>query len=258
LWELSKNKRVAENELRLSSPAENDWRSTVKNDDFMNKTFLTVLMTVCVLPFGGCSYYLNNKSGTEKRVDLIISHAYKKYENQEVVFERLTMEFSGYHEPPVVLTGESKKDSSRLELDGSQVNTLFDGFGNKTETRIFFKDPLIKFVVIRTEPAGEKEAFVYCQNGEVRPVPVEFLDEVLTAATTDIARSVQISEGRRENEFLAGLQKKQTPPSALVKPGSENDQPAPTATGTPTVTAAKPDSASKTGNESPEPAPQEK
>jgi hypothetical protein len=230
----------------------------VKNDDFMNKTFLTILMTVCALLLGGCSYYLNNKSGTEKRVDLIVSQAYKKYENQEVVFERLTMEFSSYYEPPVVLAGESKKDSSRLESDGSQVNTLFDGFGNKTETRIFFKDPLIKFVVIRTEPAGEKEAFVYCQNGEVRPVPVEFLDEILTAATTEIARSVQIFEGRKENEFLAGLQKKQTSPSALVKPGGETDQPAPAATGTPLAIEAKPDSPAKTLNGNPEPAPQEK
>ena len=175
----------------------------------MKKKSLILLTTILTSSLSGCSYYFENKSATERRVDMIIAESYSKYEDRDITFERLTIDFTPYHEPPVIISNANHQESSRLIADGSQVNTLFDGFGNKTETRYFFNDPLIKFVIVKTSAKGEQQAFVYAQNGEVKSVPEEFLERIMFSGADEIAGKVEIYEGRKDKELLVNAGKTQ-------------------------------------------------
>lgn len=104
---------------------------------------------------------------------------------------------------PVPMTVVSRQGKSRTERDGSRIETLYDAFGNKVESRIFRDDPLLQMVVLKTAADGQKQAFVYANNGDVKIAPEPSLDSVLASAAGEIARSVEVYEGRRPVETLA-------------------------------------------------------
>ncbi len=92
---------------------------------------------------------------------------------------------------PVKVYGETTK----IVADGSQINTMFDRYGNKAETRYFNYDSRLKFVLLRTSGDGQKQVFIYGQNGEVKSLPEDMLDKVLTAPANEIAAAAGINEG---------------------------------------------------------------
>ena len=112
---------------------------------------------------------------------------------------------------PVRTTVGGYQEQARMENNDSVVETMYDSFGNKTESRVFYDDALLKMVVVRTSIDGQKQALVYGQNGEVKTAPRNLLDRVLTFAAREIAKTVEIFEGRKENEMLAKLQNHETP-----------------------------------------------
>ena len=86
------------------------------------------------------------------------------------------------------ITGEGmQRDSTQRLEDGSQIKTSYDAFGNKTETRVFFNNPRLKQIVLRTSVDGQKQIYVYGQNGEVESVPESRLTEVLNSSANEIA-----------------------------------------------------------------------
>jgi hypothetical protein len=187
----------------------------------MKNSHFLILLAFVVANLSGCASYYNDKSATEKRIDIIIADTYNKYQNKEIVFERMTMDFPEYHEEVVTLAEKSKKEMARLKDDGTELNTFYDGYGNKTETRMFFHDKLIKFVVIKTTPGGVRQGIVYAQNGEVKLLPQDLTAEALELSGDEIARSVEVFEGRQENETLANLQHPATVMPVQIKPNQE-------------------------------------
>jgi hypothetical protein len=183
----------------------------------MKKNLLQISIIILAATLSGCSSYFNGKSATEKRVDIIIADTYNKYQNKEIVFERMTMDFPEWQEETIVIAENAGKEISQLQADGSEINTLYDGYGNKTETRNFFNDKLIKFVVVKTTADGRQKAFVYAQNGEVKILPEEFLAKILLLSGDDIARSVEINDGRQENEGLKNLLNPQPAQPAIAR-----------------------------------------
>jgi hypothetical protein len=101
----------------------------------------------------------------------------------------------------------SRQDTPKLEEDGSQVLTMYDGYGNKTETRAFNNHSRLKMVVVRTDTRGLKRVFVYGHNGKVKSVPSNMIEKVLTSPADELANSAQIYETlddrRRRKEELA-------------------------------------------------------
>lgn len=189
----------------------------------MNKLILVILAVFSITLLSSCSKYLNTKSATEKRQDIILAEMYKKYEAREIVFERISIEFSEYQEEPIILVNNnSESETPKLESDNSQTNIMYDGFGNKTETRVFFNHPLIKFIVVRTYPNGSKAAFVYAQNGEVKPLPDELLENSLILPPDEIAKISEIYEGRKENELIAVVQNKKIIPASSINLDIQN------------------------------------
>ena len=79
---------------------------------------------------------------------------------------------------------------------------MYDGFGNKTETRFFDNNLLLQNIIVRTSVKGEKQIFVFGQNGEVKQeLPAEMASKVLTAPANELATAAGIYEGRKQRKM---------------------------------------------------------
>ncbi|HXG85595.1 MAG TPA: hypothetical protein VNI84_16345, partial [Pyrinomonadaceae bacterium] len=94
------------------------------------------------------------------------------------------------------------------------ISTTFDRYGNRTETRTFDNNPRLAFIILRTSLKGKKQVFVYGQNGDVKSLPENMLDKILTATANDLAAAAGISEGRAQSQtFVQSTQPLKTMPS---------------------------------------------
>ncbi len=103
------------------------------------------------------------------------------------------------------------QEITRIAADGSRVTTMYDAFGNKTETRFFDGNRLLQLIAIRTSVEGEKQVSVFGQNGAVKELPTNILDKVLTAPANEIAAAAGIYDGRRETPQPSLVQSSQPP-----------------------------------------------
>lgn len=116
-----------------------------------------------------------------------------------------TVEIHDQPEPPVRTTAKAYKETTKIESDNSLVETMFDDHGNKTESRYFNNNPLLKMVVLRTKIDGQTEALIYGQNGDIKIAPPEMVENIMKSPAKDIARAVEIREGVIENQIPAML-----------------------------------------------------
>lgn len=115
------------------------------------------------------------------------------------------VEFYDDPEPPVRTTVKAYKETTKIESDNSLVETMFDAHGNKTESRYFNGNPLLKMVVLRTKADGQTEAVIYGQNGDIKTAPPELVENIMKSSAKDIAKAVEIKEGTIENQIPAML-----------------------------------------------------
>lgn len=167
----------------------------------MKNSLIVISIVIMSIKLNGCAYFINSKKPSERRIEAIIAETYNRYENREVVFERLTMDFPEYHEETVNIDFNAQSENNKLAEDGSELKTLFDGYGNKIETRTFFRDPLIKMIVVTTLRDGYKKCFVYGQNGEVKLIPEMYLTKIFQMPADEIAKAVEIIPVPKENNI---------------------------------------------------------
>ncbi len=166
--------------------------------------------------------------GKQNEVDLTkirevsINEGYKTTKNGELIIDDTSLEGK---QSPVVTSRKSVKEPPKNAADGSQISTMYDGFGNKTEIRTFAEHPLIQCIVSRTFADGRKKVFVYGQSGEVRNLPEDLYDKVLSGSGYELARSAGIFMGRklRNNEISA--QNSEAATSNLTIPAIKNTTP---------------------------------
>ena len=131
--------------------------------------------------------------------------------------------------PPVRTTTKAYKETTKIESDSSLIETMFDAHGNKTESRYFNGNTLLKMVVLRTKNDGQTEAVIYGQNGDIKIAPPEIVENIMKSSAKDIARAVEIKEGTIENQIPAMLAAaKGTPEPAFTlfqNPSTENVSP---------------------------------
>ncbi len=97
------------------------------------------------------------------------------------------------------------RETTSIAADGSKITTVFDRYGNKSETRYFNSHPRLSFVILRTNSEGYRQVFVYGQNGDVRQLPENMLDKVTTASADEIANSAGITtrvQGPPQPDFV--------------------------------------------------------
>ena len=115
-------------------------------------------------------------------------------------------------------SGGNLPEKIKILADDSQIQTTYDGFGNKTEIRVFSKHPRLKLLMLRTSVNGERQIYVHGQNGEVEGLPENMLDKAISISADEIANSAGITETRRENTRPSFAQTNKVNPGSPRQP----------------------------------------
>ncbi len=156
--------------------------------------------------------------------------------SEEVVIEDKT---NGSREEVFITNADSKEENvqtsttqatselpKRVLSDKSEIVTLVDGYGNKSETRYFPGNTRIRYVSLRTSIDGVREVTVYGANGSAKIVS-GLGDEALTLSGDQLANSAQLSTTQSSpvirNYMKRGKTESKTPLQPL--PSSAFQQP---------------------------------
>lgn len=101
---------------------------------------------------------------------------------------------------PASTFGEQNTETSVQSLgDGTKVEIVYDGYGNKIETRYFNNHPTVKMLVLSTSASGaRREALVYGQKGERKKLPEEISEQAMSMPGSEIARAAGITGTYRD------------------------------------------------------------
>ncbi len=152
-----------------------------------------------------------SKSKIESSKEVVfIDDGYQATSNNEVVFEESASRENSksVNEKSFVLPEKNVTNTDR-----AMITTMFDGAGNKTETRFFDDDLLVRTIMVRTSVKGEKQVMVFAQNGTVKTLPANKQISALTASASEIAAVAGIFEGRKEAPKPITIQTEQKPES---------------------------------------------
>lgn len=164
-------------------------------------------MKFLVIPIIAFSVFFSascsKKNDAEFSGEVVIDEGYKPASGDEIVIDERSFAQSD--------AGDSGQRSghqerTRIIADNSKITTMFDGYGNKTETRFFDNNPLLLSITVRTSVSGEKQVSVYAQNGMVNRLPENMFDRVLSSSANDLAAAAGIFEGRREPTIVQSNQ----------------------------------------------------
>jgi hypothetical protein len=134
------------------------------------------------------------KNGQAQQPEVTLDDGYKTTDNDELLIEDKDLKPVG---ETVVTSKKSSEQTNIVAFDGSKISVMTDGFGNKSETRYFDDDPKLQMVLVRTAANGQKEVFVYGQNGEVKDLPQNMVGGVMNSSADQIARAAGITEPQK-------------------------------------------------------------
>ncbi|CAN5399124.1 hypothetical protein BH10ACI1_BH10ACI1_07680 [soil metagenome] len=80
--------------------------------------------------------------------------------------------------------------------DNSEIVTMFDGYGNKTEKRYFNNNSRLELVMVRTAVDGRKQIIVYGFGTEIITMPDDFAGIALNASADEIANAAKLKNTR--------------------------------------------------------------
>jgi hypothetical protein len=194
---------------------------------------MKVLACLLVIVSGFSLMACSKNSKAESNEQVVIDDVYKAKPGGEIVLDDRSFEQNSGGTQP------SSQQTTRNARDGSEITTMFDGHGNKTEMRVFNSDPLLQSIMVRTSAKGERQVSVYGQNGRVRQLPDNMLDKAMSAQARELANAAGIYEGRKEVSTPTVVQNNQPPlqplPSSNFPVQTPQPQIVPAATPAPAV-----------------------
>ena len=150
------------------------------------KYFFILIIVLCVfVSFVSLGKIRDNKANTES-ADAVNGNSAKSDAN------RIGEDASTALGENEATSLEAARETTATASDGSKITTVFDRYGNKSETRYFNSHPRLRFVILNTTGEGYREVFVYGQNGTVNQLPENMLDKITTASADEIANSAGI------------------------------------------------------------------
>lgn len=161
------------------------------------------------------------KTETAQKPEVMIEDGYKTSENGELLIEDKDIKPV---QEAVVTTRANSQQSNIVAYDGSKISVMLDGFGNKSETRYFDNHPQLQMVLLRTAANGEKQIFVYGQNGEVKDLPPNIANSAMTAPADDLVKASGITESRKPqtvSQTFSGVSVQGTTASLQSLPNSQ-------------------------------------
>ena len=174
---------------------------------------LSILILLLVLiPFSACSKKQSNAklqtSGAQNSNNITAQQSEISANGEEVI----------NNAPKSAATTYSEKKGSWYN---TEVYELFDGFGNKTENRIFKDHPRLTSVIVATTAKGEQTVEVYGQNGERKQLSADMVEKALKGTGDEIADAAGIFQTKKQvqmPEFNLTAAQAQTPPATNVTP----------------------------------------
>lgn len=188
-----------------------------------------------------------SESTNLQKPEVVIDDGYKTNEKNEIIIEDKDLK---YIQRLVATSEKSTVEKPVIASDGSRITVMSDGYGNKSIQRTFSDHPRVDLILMRVSAKGQKQIFVYAQNGEIKELPGEMQEKVLSGSADDLARSAGIFEGKRptaQNYSFTPAQTASTPPQEypVAQPTVEprpvlRETPAPTAPNALDSTGEKP------------------
>lgn len=157
-------------------------RKVTDNFNILAIIFCLSFLIVCSTACGKSGQ--NSESG-----EVVFDDAAKTADKNEVVFDDASF---GGEEKQVLTFGEKKQDTLLKASDNSEISTMYDGYGNKIETRRFSANSRINNLVVQTAADGTVEIKIYGQSGETAKMEPEMAERVLTANGDEIANLAHI------------------------------------------------------------------
>jgi len=161
----------------------------------MNLKFFILILAFSSVFFSSCSRTANQSSS-----EVVITNKSSSSSNEVTISNA---DFKKDNKP-VSTQKESQELPKRTLADKSEVETLVDGFGNKTETRYFVGNSRLRMLIARTSPDGSTEVTVYGNGGDTRVVP-GLGDIAMTATGDEIANAAKLTQttpGAGERNFM--------------------------------------------------------
>ena len=158
-----------------------------------------IAFSVVVIMLGAASYVFVSNNLTSRNGKVVITDkditnpgtgTIGAAENETLPGESASAEVGG----PVV------PGTSRTLGDLSVVTTSYDGYGNKSETRVFKSHPRLRMVMVRTGSGGTQLVYVYGKNGGVKILRKASGSDVLSMTADQIANKAEFFETGLDKE----------------------------------------------------------
>lgn len=150
----------------------------------------------------------------QNQEEVVIGSSENKKGGDEVVITNSDLKKK---EEVVTTAQEAVRLAKRLLGDGSEVETLVDGFGNKTESRYFPGHPRLRLVVLRTSADGKQEVTAYGYGSEAK-ILYDLSDRALTASGDEIANAAKLFSTTSTSSSFNYLKKRKTEPQPALQP----------------------------------------
>lgn len=103
-------------------------------------------------------------------------------------------------EPAQETPGTTSQSIARTLGDLSTVTTVADGYGNRTETRVFRGDPKLRMVMVKYGSHGEEFVYVYGKNGGVKTMSKLSAADALAMSADELANKAEFFETALDKE----------------------------------------------------------
>lgn len=149
----------------------------------------------------------------------------------EVVISDADLKNNSLNASADMTANQNRTEPIKILADKSELETSYDAYGNKSETRYFKNRSRLKFVLVRTASDGEKQVFVYGYGNDTKLMPEDFSELALTRSAEEIAAAAglknRIGDTNKLNNFL---KKSESAPPAVQMPLNSPTQTLPAAT----------------------------
>ena len=156
---------------------------------------ISIPIFVLVIVFFSYIGFVKSQGLKQDAEEVIFDDGYRAKSEGEVIFDDSALQDFNQVNP---VTIEGMEEQTKILGDSSKLTIMYDRYGNKIENRSFGYHPRLTFIVLQTSASGQKQVFVYGQNGEVKSLPETMLNKVFTASADEIANAAGIYQVKRE------------------------------------------------------------
>lgn len=160
---------------------------------------------ILLVSFSAVSLACNTSgAASENREEIVLNDGYTSAKPEEVIINEASVNGNDIQ---ISTSKPNSQEAPKTSDDNSEITTMHDGFGNKTEIRNFKGHPRLKFLVLRTSADGQQQIFVYGYEKEVKTLSGETMNKALTASGDEIANAAGLYQTTSSKELPNYLRK---------------------------------------------------